>query len=69
MARNIATMKENSDKHVVNVHARARKDRREVISFPHTALGGDILPTNKQTILFYLRRYIITTLDKLSRFS
>ena len=65
-------MKENSDKHVVNVHARARKDRREVISFPHTALGGDmvdILPTNKQTILFYLRRYIITTLDKLSRFS
>ena len=33
-------MNENSDRHVVKVHARARKDRREVINFPHIALGA-----------------------------
>lgn len=33
-------MNENSDKHVVNVHARARKERREVIKFPQRALGA-----------------------------
>jgi len=33
-------MNENSDRHVVNVHARARKERREVIKLPQIALGA-----------------------------
>jgi hypothetical protein len=50
----MATTNENSDKHVVKVHAKARNERREVINFPHIALGAivDLLSKSRSVKLF-----------------
>ncbi len=43
MPRKTDTPKEKKDRSVVNVHARARKDRRDVISEPQRAFGAMVL--------------------------
>jgi hypothetical protein len=56
----MATTNENSDKHVVKVHAKARNERREVINFPHIALGAivDLLSKSRSV---KLRKYYHNT--------